>query len=273
VTQLKDSRTRAESRLNALAGFSGRSASLRLEFSLPRHTSAVVAADNSDRRLSALLVEDDPAIAELVRMGLRYEGFDVYACADGSEAVRLADRHRPDVVVLDWMLPSLDGLEVCRRLRAMGDPAVLMITAKDAVADRIRGLEAGADDYLIKPFDFDELAARVRAVLRRRRDHLGRTLRFADLELNPDSREVRRGGRSIDLTPREFDLLRVLLEQPRWVLPKRTLLERVWGYDYAGDDNIVEAYIKHLREKLDDRGPSPRLIHTVRGVGYMLRSE
>jgi two-component system response regulator MprA len=146
-----------------------------------------------------------------------------------------------------------------------------MITAKDAVADRIRGLETGADDYLIKPFDFDELVARVRAILRRRRDHLGRTLRFADLELNPESREVRRSGKWIDLTPREFDVLRLLLEQPRWVLPKRTILERVWGYDYAGDDNIVEAYIKHLREKLDDRGPHTRLIHTVRGVGYTLR--
>ncbi len=226
-----------------------------------------------EERLSALLVEDDPAISELVRMGLRYEGFEVYACADGGEAVRLADRHGPDVVVLDWMLPSLDGLEVCRRLRALGDPAVLMITARDAVADRVRGLETGADDYLVKPFDFEELLARVRAILRRRREQVGRILRFADLEMNPDSHEVRRAGRSIDLTPREFDVLRLLLEQPRWVLPKRTILERVWGYDYAGDDNIVEAYIKHLREKLDDRDTSPRLIHTVRGVGYTLRDE
>jgi two-component system response regulator MprA len=225
--------------------------------------------------LSALLVEDDPAIAELVRIGLRYEGFEVYACADGGQAIRLAERHRPDVVVLDWMLPILDGIQVCRRLRAMGDPAVLMITARDAVADRVHGLESGADDYLVKPFDFEELVARVRAILRRRRDHLGRTLRFADLELSPDAREVRRGGRAIDLTPREFDVLRLLIEQPRWVISKRTILERVWGYDYAGDDNIVEAYIKHLREKLDERRPSPapRLIHTVRGVGYTLRDE
>jgi DNA-binding response OmpR family regulator len=232
-----------------------------------------VADPHGERRLAALIVEDDPAIAELVRMGLRYEGFEVRACADGGEAVRLADRQRPDVVVLDWMLPTLDGIEVCRRLRAMGDPAVLMITARDAVADRIRGLETGADDYLIKPFDFEELVARVRAILRRRREHLGRTLRFADLELNPDSHEVRRGGRTVDLTPREFDVLRLLLEQPRWVIPKRTILERVWGYDYAGDDNIVEAYVKHLREKLDDRASDHRLIHTVRGVGYTLRAE
>ena len=255
--------------------FSGRSAKRRLTVSTECHTAAVSSgvstSDTGERRLSALLVEDDPAIAELVRMGLRYEGFDVVACADGGEAIRLADRRHPDVVVLDWMLPTLDGLEVCRRLRALGDPAVLMITARDAVADRIRGLETGADDYLIKPFDFDELVARVRAILRRRRDRLGRTLRFADLELNPESREVRRNGRWIDLTPREFDVLRLLLEQPRWVLPKRTILERVWGYDYAGDDNIVEAYIKHLREKLDDRGPNARLIHTVRGIGYTLR--
>lgn len=246
--------------------FSGRSANIQRPVSLAPHT-LVVSVDEPRPRLSALLVEDDPAIAELVRIGLRYEGFDVHACSDGGEAIRLADRHRPDVVVLDWMLPILDGIEVCRRLRALGDPAVLMITARDAVADRIHGLESGADDYLTKPFDFDELVARVRAILRRRRDHLGRTLRFADVELNPDSREVRRAGRSIDLTPREFDVLRLLLEQPRWVTPKRSILERVWGYDYAGDDNIVEAYIKHLREKLDE----PRVIHTVRGVGYTLR--
>jgi DNA-binding response OmpR family regulator len=253
--------------------FSGCSATIRLRVSAKSHTFAVSADDYDQQRLRALLVEDDPAISELVRIGLRYEGFEVHTSADGAEAVRLAERHRPDVVVLDWMLPTLDGIEVCRRLRALGDPAVLMITARDAVADRIRGLQAGADDYLIKPFDFEELVARVRAILRRRRDRLGRTLRFADLELNPDSREVRRGGRSIDLTPREFDVLRLLLEQPRWVLPKRTILERVWGYDFAGDDNIVEAYIKHLREKLDDRLPQPRLIHTVRGVGYTLRGE
>jgi two-component system response regulator MprA len=253
--------------------FSPRSAKVRLGLSLARHTSLVASEAAAERRLVALLVEDDAAIAELVRIGLRYEGFEVYACADGGEAIRLADRHRPDVVVLDWMLPTLDGLEVCRRLRAMGDPAVLMITARDAVADRIRGLEIGADDYVIKPFDFDELVARMRAILRRRRDHLGRTLRFADLELNPDSREVRRGGRALDLTPREFDVLRLLLEQPHWVIPKRTILERVWGYDYAGDDNIVEAYIKHLREKLDDPRPDARLIRTVRGVGYTLRAE
>ena len=229
-------------------------------------------AERSQRGLAALLVEDDPAIAELVRIGLRYEGFDVYACADGGEAVRLADRHRPDVVVLDWMLPTLDGLEVCRRMRALGDPAVLMITARDTVADRVLGLETGADDYLVKPFDFAELVARVRAILRRRRDHQGRTLRFADLELSPDSHEVRRAGRVVDLTPREFDVLRLLLEQPHWVIPKRTILERVWGYDYVGDDNIVEAYIRHLREKLGDlQQPTGRLIHTVRGVGYTLR--
>src|SRR5215472_8052012 len=135
--------------------FSPRSAKVRLGLSLAPHTSLVASEAAAERRLVALLVEDDAAIAELVRIGLRYEGFEVYACADGGEAIRLADRHRPDVVVLDWMLPTLDGLEVCRRLRAMGDPAVLMITARDAVADRVHGLESGADDYLVKPFDFE----------------------------------------------------------------------------------------------------------------------
>jgi DNA-binding response OmpR family regulator len=222
--------------------------------------------------LRALVVEDDSAIADLVRVGLAYEQFDARVCADGVEAVRTAEQFRPDVVVLDWMLPGMDGIEVCRRLRSCGDPAVVMLTAKDELADRIAGLDAGADDYLVKPFHFEELVARVRAVLRRRGRSAGPVVRFADLELNADTREVARGGRSIELTPREFELLALLLEQPKRVFTKRTILDRVWGYDYPGDDNIVEVYVGYLRDKLDDRSP-PRLIRTIRGVGYCLRDD
>jgi two-component system, OmpR family, response regulator MprA len=220
----------------------------------------------------ALVVEDDPSIADFVRVGLGYEGFEVQVVADGLEAVRAAERFRPAVVVLDLTLPRMDGLEVAHRLRAFGDPAVVMLTARDGLADRLAGLEAGADDYLVKPFHFEELVARIRAVLRRRQAQHGRVLRVADLELNPQTREVRRGGREVALTPREFDLLRLLMEEPRRVFSKPLLIERVWGYDYAGDDNIVEVYVGHLREKLGDRGDQ-RLIRTVRGVGYALRDD
>jgi DNA-binding response OmpR family regulator len=229
--------------------------------------------------LKALVVEDDTGIADFVRLGLRYEGFEVHVVADGLAALRTAERLRPDVVVLDWMLPGLDGLAVCRRLRSFGDPAVVMLTAKDDLLDRVAGLEAGADDYVVKPFHFEELLARIRAVLRRRASRSGRIYRFLDLELNPDTREVSRAGQSISLTPREFDLLRLLMEQPRRVYPKSTILERVWGYDYAGDDNIVEVYVGYLRDKLGDRGTGPSargaggLIRTVRGVGYALRDD
>lgn len=225
-----------------------------------------------EERLRALVVEDDGAIADFVRVGLTYERFEVRVCGDGPSAVRLAEQFRPEVVVLDWMLPGMDGLDVCRRLRACGDPAILMLTARDDLADRVAGLEAGADDYVVKPFHFEELVARVRAVLRRRATQVGRALRFADVELNAETRQVSRGGRPVELTPREFDLLAMLLEQPRRVFPKRAILDRVWGYDYPGDDNIVEVYVGYLRDKLGDRSP-PRLIRTVRGVGYCLRDD
>ena len=223
-------------------------------------------------RLRALVVEDDASIADFVRLGLGYEGFEVEVCLDGIAALRAAERARPDVVVLDWMLPVLDGLEVCKRLRMHGDPAIVMLTARDELADRVRGLQGGADDYLVKPFHFEELLARIQAVLRRRGAQAGTTLRFADLELNPETREVARGGRAVSLTPREFDLLHLLMEQPRRVYPKQAILERVWGYDFAGDDNIVEVYIAYLRDKLGDRGDT-RLIRTIRGVGYALRDD
>jgi len=217
-----------------------------------------------------LVVEDDVGTAEFVRVGLTYEGFSVDVCRDGLSAMRVAERFRPEVLVLDWMLPGLDGLEVCRRLRAYGNPAILMLTARDGLADRVLGLETGADDYLVKPFHYEELVARIRAILRRRATRAGDVLRFADLELNPSTRDVRRGEQGIELTPREFDLLRLLLEQPRHVFGKQQILEQVWGYDFAGDDNIVEVYIGYLRDKLGDRG-AHRLIRNVRGAGYASR--
>ncbi|MBV9577345.1 MAG: response regulator transcription factor [Chloroflexi bacterium] len=222
--------------------------------------------------MRTLIVEDDVGTAEFVRVGLTYEGFSVEVCGDGLTALRVAERLRPELVVLDWMLPGMDGLEVCRRLRACGDPAILMLTAKDGLADRVLGLQTGADDYLVKPFHYEELVARLRAILRRKVSHTGEVLQFADLQLNPLTRDVRRGERAIELTPREFDLLHVLLEQPRRVFGKQQIIERVWGYDFVGDDNIVDVYVGYLRDKLGDRG-AQRLIRNVRGVGYVLRDD
>jgi len=238
---------------------------------MPRHDVSQQAAA-VDQPIRALVVEDDPGTAEFVRVGLSYEGFDVTLCTDGLAAVRIAQDVRPGVVVLDWMLPGMDGLEVCRRLRAQSDTAILMLTARDAVADRIAGLETGADDYLVKPFHYEELVARIRAILRRRETRAGRQLQFSDVRLDPSTREVYRGERRVDLTPREFDLLQLLLEHPRHVFSKRAIVERVWGYDYVGDDNIVEVYVGYLRDKLDDRG-TQRLIRTMRGAGYALRDD
>ena len=220
-----------------------------------------------------LVVDDDALVRRMLTRSLVAEGFEVEHVADGGAALAAAEASAPDLVVLDVTMPGLDGLAVCRRLRANGlRGSIIMLTARDAVADRVAGLEAGADDYLVKPFHFEELVARIRAVLRRRVAQTGRVLRVADLELNPETREVRRGGREVALTPREFDLLRLLMEQPRRVFSKSLLIERVWGYDYAGDDNIVEVYVGHLREKLGDRSDQ-RLIRTVRGVGYALRDD
>jgi DNA-binding response OmpR family regulator len=233
------------------------------------HTAAVPAPKEADAKTSVLIVEDDPLISDVVRLGLRYEGFAVEVCADGLAALRLAEQLRPDAVVVDWMLPGMEGIELVKRLRAFGEPSVVMLTAKDALADRVAGLEAGADDYLVKPFQFEELLARLRAVLRRRGGpSTDRTVRVGELTLDPDAHEVTRRGEPVRLSPREFDLLRVLMEQPRRVYSKALLLDRVWGYDYPGDDNVVEVYVGYLREKLGDR--PPRLIKNVRGVGYTL---
>ncbi len=224
----------------------------------------------SERQIRALVVDDEATILEFLGMGLGYEGFTVETAMDGPSALAAADRFRPDVVILDVMLPGLDGIEVCRRLRARGDVAIVMLTAKGEVDERIVGLDAGADDYLPKPFRFQELLARIRAVLRRRDIVLHRVLRAGDVTLDRGTREVVRGGRPVDLTPREFDLLDLLLAHPGQVFPRETILNRLWGYTFVGDSNVIDVHIGALREKLGDK--PPKLIQAVRGVGYVLRA-
>ena len=227
-----------------------------------------------------LIVEDEPAIAAFVRRGLLFEGFEVQVAADGRAALTMVANRRPDLLILDLMLPQVDGLEVCRRMRAVEAAdglrplPILMLTARDAVPDRVAGLEIGADDYLVKPFAFDELLARVRALLRRagptRSHQTVETLRYADLELDPAGRLVRRGERRVGLTPREFELLALLLRHPNQVLPRGTIMDRIWGEDFYGDSNVLEVHVGNLRRALEAEG-EPRLIQTVRGVGYVLR--
>ena len=214
-----------------------------------------------------LVVDDEETILEFVELGLRYEGFQVELAGDGPAALAAFERRRPDLVILDLNLPGLDGLEVCRRLRQRSDVPIVMLTARGDVDERVEGLEAGADDYLPKPFKFKELLARVRAVLRRRLP-VERLLRFGELVLNRDTREVLVDGRPAVLTPREFDLLEVFMLHPRQVLSREQLLDRIWGIDYLGDGNLIEVHISALRDKLGDQ--ERRLIRTVRGVGYAL---
>ena len=216
-----------------------------------------------------LIVDDERHIVDLIAMGLEGRGMEVEGALDGPSALAALEAFRPDVVVLDLMLPGLSGLEVCRRMRVRSDVPILILSARDEVKDRVSGLNLGADDYLVKPFAFEELAARVVALLRRRGAPSGRILRHADLTLDQASREVHRNGRPIELTAREFALLRFLLEHPRQVFSKNQLLEAVWGYDYVGDSNVVETYISYLRRKLN--GPDePDQIRTIRGSGYRL---
>ncbi len=221
------------------------------------------------KRPAVLIVDDEPQIVEFLKMGFGYEGFDVYTAMDGFEAVRMALDKQPDVIILDVMLPGLNGFDVAKRLRASCDTAILMLTARDEVDDRVTGLDTGADDYVTKPFAFKELMARVRAVLRRRGGNLDRVLAYQDVTLDRETRIVTRGDREIELTPREFELLELFLMHPRQVLTRDAMLARIWGYDYVGDDNVIEVFVRHLREKLDDI--PPHLIQTVRGVGYVLR--
>lgn len=219
-----------------------------------------------------LVVEDDQGIADTLRRGLIFEGYRVDVVYDGKAALAAARDQPPDLVVLDWMLPGLDGLEVCKRLRAASDVPILMLTAKDSIPDRVVGLDAGADDYLVKPFAFDELLARVRALLRRAGPPQAEVLHFADLEMDTGTRQARRGGKGIELTAKEYMLLELFMRNPRNVLTRDVIYDRVWGYDFGGESNIIEVYVRYLRRKLEADG-LPRLIHTVRGVGYVLRED
>lgn len=221
--------------------------------------------------MNVLVVDDDPAVSGALDRALRLEGYDVALALDGPGALETIAVRPPDAVVLDIGLPVIDGLEVCRRLRAAGnDTPVLMLTARDAINDRVQGLDAGADDYLVKPFALAELLARLRALLRRRPDDPGEVLRFDDLSLDPITREARRGERIFSLTRIEFDLLELLLRHPRQVLTRELILDRVWGYTFDSGTNSLAVYVGYLRRKTEADG-EPRLIHTARGVGYVLR--
>jgi len=217
-----------------------------------------------------LVIDDDRKITDAVRRGLAYQGYRVDVAHSGAEGLEKARRWAPDVVILDILMPGMDGLEVCRRLRAGGDVPVLMLTARDTVEDRVLGLETGADDYLVKPFAFAELLARVRSLLRRRQAEAPPLLRYADLELDTAGRLARRGRREIALTTTEYGLLELFLRHPRQVLGRDQMLERIWGTDAEVDTHVLEVYVGYLRQKLE-AGGEPRLSQTVRGAGYVLR--
>jgi two-component system, OmpR family, response regulator MprA len=221
--------------------------------------------------MRVLVVDDELAVRTSLHRALNLERYDVDLAQDGREALERVAQARYDAIVLDVSMPQLDGLEACRRLRSAGDRTpVLMLTARDSVDDRVAGLDAGADDYLVKPFALRELQARLRALLRRTETARGGALRFADLELDPVSREVRRGDRAIELSRTEFNLLELFLEHPRQVLTRTQIFERVWGYDFGATSNALGVYMGYLRRKTE-AGGEPRLLHTVRGVGYILR--
>ncbi|MGE5676118.1 MAG: response regulator transcription factor [Mycobacterium leprae] len=223
-----------------------------------------------------LVVDDDPKITSFLRRGLALEGYEVTVSNHSAEALRMVAEEVPDMIILDIMMPGVDGLEACRRIRAAGEAVpILMLTARDTVADRVKGLDCGSDDYLVKPFALEELLARVRALLRRSktgREEESRPglLSYANLELDTASREARRGHRVIDLTAKEYELLVLFMSRPRQVLTRDTLMEQVWGYDYTGESNVLEVYVGYLRQKLEAAGEA-RLIQTVRGVGYVLK--
>jgi two-component system, OmpR family, response regulator MprA len=224
--------------------------------------------------MQILVVDDEPAVRDSLDRALRLEGYKVQLAADGAEALDALAEGDPDALVLDLMMPRVDGFEVCRRMRAAGDRTpVLVLTARDGVSDRVKGLDAGADDYLVKPFALDELLARLRALLRRSGASApGQVLRFSDLTLDPVAHQVKRGEREVELTRTEFLLLELFMLHPRQVLTRSVIFERVWGYDFGPDSNSLEVYVSYLRRKLE-AADEPRLLHTVRGVGYVLREQ
>jgi two-component system OmpR family response regulator len=218
-----------------------------------------------------LVVDDEPSITDFIALGLRHEGFEVRTAPDGRAALRVVDDFKPQIVVLDLMMPRMDGWELCRALAGDRNRGLIILSARDETTDRIQGLELGADDYLVKPFEFGELLARVRAVLRRRQPDLARVVRAGELSIDTATREVRLGERLIELSVREFDLLHFLALNADQVLPRQRILDEVWGYAFFGDENNVEVYVRYLRQKLGD--PQHLRIQTVRGVGYRLRTE
>ena len=217
-----------------------------------------------------LVVDDDSSVTTVLKRGLSYEGYTVDTAANGKEGLDTARLRPPALVILDIMMPGLDGLEVCQRLRSGGSTPILMLTAKDAVQDRVQGLDAGADDYMTKPFELDELLARLRALLRRTQLDRAPVLSFADLVLDTSTRQASRKDRVIPLTAKEYDLLELFLRHPRQVLTREMIFDRVWGYDFGGESNVLDVYIRYLRQKLESEGEM-RLIHPVRGVGYVVR--
>jgi DNA-binding response OmpR family regulator len=220
-----------------------------------------------------LVIDDDTSIRKFLKRGFSYEGFAVTLAESGEDGLVRAREHYPDIVILDWLMPGMDGIEVLEKLRlADSSLPIIMLTAKDTQQDEIRGLVQGADDYVTKPISFDVLLARVRSLLRRSATESPATLRFADVELNSDTFTVTRAGRTITLTGLEFRLLQTFMENPKRVMNKQLLLDKVWGTDFFGDDNVVEVYVKQLRQKLEAAG-EPRLIQTIRGVGYVMREQ
>ncbi|HEY8740148.1 MAG TPA: response regulator transcription factor [Candidatus Dormibacteraeota bacterium] len=223
------------------------------------------AAGKSEGRV--LVVDDEQGIIDFLRLGLQYEGYEVRSANDGKQALIAISDFRPDLVVLDINMPRMDGYEVCRTVQG-ADMGILILSARDGLEDRLKGLEVGADDYLVKPFHFEELLARARAILRRRRPTNGEVINVGTLSLNDGTREVHLGDRAVELTTREFDLLKLLMQHPNQVLPRERILDQVWGYNFYGDENNVEVYIRYLRQKLGDE--QRQLIQTVRGVGYRI---
>jgi two-component system response regulator MprA len=220
-----------------------------------------------------LIIEDEQRIMQFIQRGLIYEGYRVEAAYEGRSGLAAARDNPPDLVILDWMLPGLDGLEVCKRLRSASSVPILMLTAKDEVNDRVTGLDAGADDYLVKPFAFDELLARIRALFRRALPaSRPEVLHFGDLKLDTGTHRALRAERPIDLTAKEYELLELFMRNPRQVLTRDLIFDRVWNYDFGGESNIIEVYVRYLRQKTESEGES-RLLHTVRGVGYVLREQ
>jgi two-component system response regulator MprA len=217
-----------------------------------------------------LIIEDDEEILRVLKRVLTYEGYIVDTALTGQAGLTLAQEQVPDLVVLDWMLPRMDGLEVCRRLQKLGNQPIMMLTAKDTTQDRVQGLDAGADDYVVKPFEIEELLARIRALLRRTAADRVKVLEFADLKLDSSSRQAIRGDREIELTAKEYDLLELFMRHPRQVMTREVIFDQVWDYDFGGESNVLDVYIRYLRQKLEELG-EPRLIYTVRGVGYVMR--